>query len=155
MSFVITLTRDMSRVLACVALLLILLVGRASAVSPGGQIIERATADIDENRQKLIIDFTIPVAFQWTFPENPNKQVMLAILPIRTVPPVSTNIREHIRIPRQLAPLLVDAYLDGTEDTRSLLIILHANQDITVSATQATSARRIEIELITDQQQKK
>lgn len=155
MSFVIWQTRNMSSLIAGTALLFILLIGNTNAVSPGGQIIERATAYIDENRQKLIVDFTIPVTYQWAFPENPNNQIMLAILPIRTVSPIPTNIREHIRIPKQLSHLLLDAYLDGTEDMRSLLIVLHASQDITVSVTQGTSSRRIEIELIVDQQQKK
>lgn len=74
---------------------------------------------------------------------------MIALQPVRTVSPVPVNIREHIRIPKQLDPILADAYLDGTE-MRSLLIVLHAHHDITVDVKQSGGAQRLEIELLFD-----
>lgn len=132
-----------------VVLLGLLLPAASHPVSPGGQIIDGTSAYVDDTHARLFIDFTIPVAYQWYFPKNPNREVMIALLPVRTVSPVPTNIREHVRIPRQLEAILDDAYLDGTE-MRSLLLILHAKHDITVAVRQSEGAQRIEIELLFD-----
>lgn len=135
-----------------VVLLGLLLPAASNPVSPGGQIIDDTSAYVDEKHVKLFIDFTIPVAYQWHFPKSPGREVMIAVLPVRTASPVPTNIREQIRIPAQLETILADAYLDGTE-MRSLLLILHARHDIGVVVSQSGGAQRLEIELLFDRPQ--
>jgi len=145
----------------------------AAATSAGKRIVDEAVDASDADTMRLELRFEMPVNYLWHFPHTPKDEFLIAIQPIQVqmLSDYDADIREHIRIPPELANIITDLYYDGTEAddmeaegtqeksdpqytrqklerryTRSRFIVLRTNRNVGISVKQGVGGRKLIVE---------
>jgi len=122
------------------------------AASAGGQIVDNVTSYIEDDVTKIKFEFTTPLHYQQHFPEEFSEVILISLQPLRKGSEITTNIREHVRVPDNLTSLIDEMYIDGTENS-NIFLVIHSKYRIKPEVKQDRKSKGIILSIDNKQQQ--